>query len=75
MFNKVTFWRVWDPLTEKKFRISTYELEKYGDTTTIAKAKKKLEEENILIIFWTKVHFLKGAMSGRKTCLTYMWSV
>ena len=45
MFNKVTFWRVWDPLTKERFRTSIYEYGKYGETTAIAKAKKKLEEE------------------------------
>ena len=45
MFNKVTFWRVWDPLTDEKFLTSVYDVKKYGNETAVAKAKEKSKKE------------------------------
>ena len=45
MINRVTFWKVWDPLTKEDFVTSAYELKKYGERTAVAKAKEKLKKE------------------------------
>ena len=45
MRNRVTFLSVWDPLIKENFITSVYDFKKYGEITSVEKAKKKLEKE------------------------------